>query len=82
VRAQGLHREGAGDAHLALVLVGTVVEVLELGLGRDGIVDFLLSGDAGGPPVGVELLSGLRPLGIGLARNLPFLPPVPLERGV
>ena len=79
--AEALHGEGTGDADLLLVLVGLVVEVFELGLGGDGGVDLLLPGDAGLPPVGVQLLCRVRPLAIGLARNLPFLPGS-LERGV
>ena len=57
-----------------LSVVGLVVEVLELGLGGDGGVDLLLPGDAGLPPVGVQLLRRLRPLGVRLARDLPLLP--------
>ena len=74
VRAEALDGEGTGDADLLLVLVGLVVEVLELGLGGDGGVDLLLPGDAGLPPVGVQLLRSLRPRLVGFARNLPFLP--------
>ena len=46
-----------------LSVVGLVVEVFELGLGGDGGVDLLLPGDAGLPPVGVQLLRRVRPLG-------------------
>ena len=74
VRAKALDRERAGDADLLLVRVGLVVEVFELGLGGDGGVDLLLPGDARLPPVGVQFLRRVRPLGFGLARNLPFLP--------
>ena len=74
VRAEALDGERTGDADLLLVLVGLVVEVFELGLGGDRGVDLLLPGDARLPPVGVQLLRGVRPLGIGLARDLPFLP--------
>ena len=81
VGAEAFDGERTGHADLLLVVVGLVVEVFELGLGGDGGVDLLLSGDAGLPPVGVQLLRCVRPLGIGLARNLPFLP-VLLERGV
>ena len=59
---EGFDGEGAGDADLGFVLVGFVVEELELGLGGDGGVNFLLAGDAGFPPGGVELLCrGCRP---------------------
>ena len=81
VRAEALDGEGTGHADLLLVVVGLVVEVFKLGLGGDGRVDLLLPGDAGLPPVGVQLLRRVRPLGIGLARNLPLLPGL-LERGV
>ncbi|MNK99685.1 hypothetical protein D3C87_1200950 [compost metagenome] len=74
MRRQRFHGEGAGHTHLLLVLVGCVVEVLKLGLGSNGGVDFLLAGDALLPPVGVQLLGFLAPLCIGLTRNLPFLP--------
>ena len=47
--------EGTGDADLGLVVVGFVVEKFKLGLGGDGGVYFLLAGDAGFPPGGVEL---------------------------
>ena len=46
VRGEAFHREGAGDADLALVLVGFVVEILLVGAGGDGGVDFLLALDA------------------------------------
>ena len=72
--AKALDGERAGDADLLLILVGLVVEVFELGLGGDGGVDLLLAGDALLPPVGVQLLRRIGPLGIGLARNLPLFP--------
>jgi hypothetical protein len=77
VRAQALDRERTGYADLLLVLVGLVVEVLELGLGGDGLVDLLLAGDAGLPPFRVQLLRGIWPFGIGVARNLPLLSVLP-----
>ena len=81
MRTQALHGERTGHAHLLVIGVGLVVEVFKLGLGGDGLVDLLLPGDAGLPPVGMQLLRRVRPLGIGLARNLPLLPGL-LERGV
>jgi hypothetical protein len=42
--------------------------------GGDGSVHFLLAGDALLPPVGVRLLRRVWPLGVRLARDLPFLP--------
>ena len=74
MRAEALDGEGAGDADLLLIGVGLVVEIFKLGLGGDGLVDLLLSGDAGLPPVGVQSLRRVRPVRIGFARNLPFLP--------
>ena len=56
VRRDALHRKGTGDADLPPVLVGLVVEVLEVGLGCDGGVDLLLAGDAGLPPLGVNVV--------------------------
>ena len=61
VRRDALHREGAGDADLPPILVGLVVQVLEVGLGVDGGVDLLLAGDAGLPPPGVKVGSGRLP---------------------
>ena len=55
VGAEALHGEGTGHADLLLVVVGLVVEVFKLGLGGDGLVDLLLPGDAGLPPVGVQI---------------------------
>jgi hypothetical protein len=74
VRAERFDGEWAGHTHRFLVLVGFVVEVLELGLGGDRGVDFLLPGDAGLPPVGVQFFACVRPFGVGFARNLPLLP--------
>ena len=72
----------ATRTHL-LVLVGLVVEVLELGLGGDGGVDLLLPGDARLPPVGVQLLRRsrdhlLRRPRAGISHSCQVL----LERGV
>ncbi len=81
VGREALDGERARNADLLLVVVGLVVEVLEFGLGGDGGVDLLLPGNACLPPVGVQLLRGLRPFLLGFARNLPFLPGL-LERRV
>ena len=81
VGREAFHREGAGHADLPLVVVGAVVEVFKLGLRGDGLVDLLLPGDAGLPPVGVQLLRHVRPLAISFARNLPLLPSL-LEREI
>jgi hypothetical protein len=56
VGAEALHREGPGYADLCFVFVGLVVEVFGIGLGGDGSIDFLLAGDAGVPPVGMQSL--------------------------
>ena len=61
MRRKALDSKGAGDADLLVVLVGLVVEVLEVGLGRDGGVDCLLAGDALLPPFGVQVFDCLRP---------------------
>ena len=74
MRREALDRERPGDADLTFILVGFVVKVFEIGLGRDGGVDFLLAGDALLPPFGVQLLCLLGPLGIGLARDFPLFP--------
>ena len=52
--AEALDGERTGYSDLLLVVVGFVVEVFKLGLGSDGLVDLLLPGDAGPPPVGVK----------------------------
>jgi hypothetical protein len=53
VRRQAFDRERAGHAHFLPVVIGFVVEIFELGLGRDGGVDLALAGDARVPPAGV-----------------------------
>ena len=50
VRRQALNRKRAGDTGLPVVFVGLVIEVLVVGVGRDGSVDLLLPGDALFPP--------------------------------
>ena len=74
VGRQAFDRERPGDADLLLVLVGLVVEGFELGLGGDGSVDFLLAGDAGLPPVGVQFLRGIGPFSIDVSGDFPLLP--------
>ena len=49
--------EGAGHAHAAAVFVGLVVQVLVLGAGGDGGVDFPLPGDAQVPVVSEPVVS-------------------------
>lgn len=44
----------------------------KFGFGGNGCIYFLLPGDTCLPPIGVQLLRGIRPLSIGLARNLPL----------
>ena len=73
VRGDALDGEGAGDAHLAPVLVGLVVQVLVVGLGGDGGVDLLLAGDAPLPVVSEQCVSGRRPVLRPLPGNLPLL---------
>ena len=74
VRRQAFDRERPGDADAAVVLVGPVVEVFDVGGLGDRGVDLLLPRDARFPPCGVGLLGGVGPIGLGLARDLPFLP--------
>jgi hypothetical protein len=69
--AEALDREGTGDADLPLVLVGLVVEVLELSLRGDGGVDLFLPGDARLPPLRVQFRRGFRPrVGRSLRQSL------------
>ena len=63
VGREALDRERPGHTDRVAVLVGLVVEVLELGLGRDRGVDLALPGDAQLPPVGVALLAKSGQLG-------------------
>ena len=74
VGGDGLDGEGAGDPHLALVLVGAVVEVFVVGLGGDGGVDLLLAGDALLPPIGVGGLGLVGPIVVGLVGDFPLVP--------
>src|SRR5262249_11827602 len=63
VRRQTLDRERTGDTDFSLVLVGFVVEVLELSLAFNRRVDLLLARDPGRPPLGMDLLGRFGPLG-------------------
>ena len=81
VGAEALDGEGTGHADLLLVVVGLVVEVFKLGLGGDGLVDLLLPGDAGLPPVGVQILRRVRPLA-SASRGISHSCQCLLERGV
>ena len=74
VRRQALDRERPGDAHLAVVGVRLVVEVLEVGLRSDGVVDLLLPRGAPFPPLVVQRPSLRRPLILCVAGDLPLLP--------
>jgi hypothetical protein len=77
MRAQALDGERPGDAHLLPVLIGPVIEILELRLGGDRGVDLRLAGDTRIPPVTMHLLDGVRPRLISVARDFPFLPFLP-----
>lgn len=74
MRGEAFDGEGAGDAHLAVVDIGLVVEEFEIGLGGDGGVDLLLAGDAGFPPLGMGLPGRVGPAGFGVAGDFPFFP--------
>ena len=74
VGGDAFHGEGAGHPHLAAVFVGLVVQVLVVGPGGDGGVNFLLAGDAPLPPEGVEGSGFLGPGRVGFPGNLPLLP--------
>ena len=67
VRREALDGERPGHADFLFVVVGLVVEVFKLGLGGDGGIDLLLAGNAGLPPVGVQLARATDrgPFGIG-----------------
>jgi len=71
VRGKALHGKGAGHAHFLVVRIGLVVQKLKVRLGGDGRVYFLLSGNAGCPPGGMEFLDSLdaRPAVNRLSRN-------------
>ena len=74
VRREALDGERTSHTDFLIVGVGFVVEVFKFGLGGDRGVNFLLPRDACLPPFGMQLLRGVRPLGIGLTRDFPFLP--------
>jgi hypothetical protein len=59
VRAEAFNRERAGHADLSPVLVGPIVEVLELGLRGDGGVDLLLPSNSPAPPFRVQLFGSI-----------------------
>ena len=61
VGGEAFYGEGACDADGGFVFVGFVVEEFLVGFGGDGGVNFFLAGDAGLPPVGVELFGGVGP---------------------
>lgn len=54
VRGKALHGKWSGHAHFLVVRIGLVVQKFKVRLGGDGGVNFLLSGDAGLPPGGVN----------------------------
>ena len=70
VRRQTLHRERAGDADDAPILVRLVVQVLEVRLGGDGVVDLLLPRDARLPPAAVQVSRTGAPRVARLAGNI------------
>src|SRR5579885_1384226 len=74
MRREALDRERSGHAHARTVSVRLVVEILELRLGGDRGVDFLLPGDPRLPPFAVRVLRSRGPLVLRLAGNFPFLP--------
>jgi hypothetical protein len=74
MRRQALDRERAGDADARIIAVGLVVEIFELGLGRDRGVDLLLPCNACRPPVAVKFHRLFRPVRGSLARNFPLFP--------
>ena len=63
--------EGTGDADFFLVLIGLVVEILEIGLGGDGGIYGLLAGDAGLPEPGEGRMGAGGPVGRGIAGDFP-----------
>jgi hypothetical protein len=80
VGAEALDGEGACHADFLFVLVGLVVEVFEFGLGGDGLVDFLLPGDAGGPELGEQVFSFQGPVFRALSRQFPLLRHAPSRK--
>src|SRR5690606_31829113 len=81
MRGNGLDRERTSDAHFGTVLVGSVVEMLELRLCCDGSIDLSLPADASFPPGRVQLSHRVRPLRVSVSRYLPLLPRL-LQRSV
>ena len=81
VRRQTFDRKRPGNPDLFLILVGFVVQVFKVGLGRDGRVNFALARDPRRPELlvqrgglrrpGVRQVSWDFPLGEGVARGCP-----------
>jgi PEP-CTERM motif len=79
--AQALDGERAGDADAIGVDIGLVVEIFDLGLGRDRGVDLLLSRNACVPPFQVGFHRRLRPIVVSPGRQC-FQSVVALQIGV
>src|SRR5579862_9306342 len=81
MRAEALHGKGSGHTNLLLVVKRLIVQIFKLSLGSDGLVYLLLSGNTSFPPISVQFFNSVRPLGIGVTWNLPFLPRL-FDRGI
>jgi hypothetical protein len=74
VGGEAFDRERARDADFFIVFVRFVVEVFGFGFGGDGVIDFFLPGDAGVPPLRVELFDVFGPFVVRFAGDFPFFP--------
>jgi hypothetical protein len=81
MRRKALDRERTSDANDALSLDGPVVEQFDIGVARDGGIDFALPLASRTPPRRMIRLRDVGPFVVGLARDLPFFP-APAERVV
>src|SRR5690606_13736756 len=74
VRRNALNSKWSRYSYHPRILVGLVVQILELRPGRNRRVDLLLTLDAELPPLRVDPLCLIGPAVVGGARYLPFLP--------
>src|SRR5690606_24027740 len=74
VRRNALNSKWSRYSYHPRILVGLVVQILELRPGRNRRVDLLLTLDAELPPLRVDPFCLIGPAVVGGARYLPFLP--------
>ncbi len=73
VRRKTFDRKRPGNPDLFLILIGFVVEIFVVGLGRDGGINFLLPSNPLLPEGSDQWPSDLWPVSWTLTRHFPFL---------